>query len=107
MSPDLNNTSVQCVFVPAQTCVDLRPELDLAGLRVFVGFVLAIRTTGFRSLLITPMQRPSVQHAICTVHVRTLMDSYSTTMDTQTKAHGGAYCMFEHTLGQLPMSRTF
>lgn len=90
MSPDLNNTSVQCVVVPAQTCVDLRPELDPAGLMVFDGFVQAITKTGFRSLLITHMQYPSVQRAICTLHVRAQTNTYIMTIYTQTKPHRGA-----------------
>lgn len=79
MSLGLKTTSVQCVFVPAQTCVDLRPELDPAVLKVFVGFVLAIMKTEFRSLLITPIQHPSVQCVIYTVHVRTLMNTFRRT----------------------------
>lgn len=73
LSPDLNTTPVQCALVPAQTCVDLKPEVDGAGLEVFPGFAAAVRTTGFSSLLTAPIQRPSVERAMYTVHVRKLM----------------------------------
>lgn len=36
-----------------------------------------------------PCSDPSAQRAICTVHVRALMNTYSTTIGTQIKTHGG------------------
>ncbi|KAK5617440.1 hypothetical protein CRENBAI_006022 [Crenichthys baileyi] len=53
LSPDLNNTSVHCAFVPTPTCVDPRPELDRAALEISAKFELAIRAAGFRSLPIS------------------------------------------------------
>lgn len=56
LSPDLKNTCVQPVFVPAQTCVDLRPELDPACLVVFVCGDQENRV----QVSVTPMKQPSV-----------------------------------------------
>lgn len=53
LSPDLKNTCVQPVFVPAQTCVDLRPELDPACL------VCGDQENRVQ-VSVTPMKQPSV-----------------------------------------------
>lgn len=69
----LNNTSVHCTFVPTQTCVDPRPELDRIAPEISTGLVLAIRATGFRSLLIS--NHLSSQRYVCCTCIRT--DGYS------------------------------